>query len=76
MTAKYPHCDALVLHAPGECKYCDRYPDAQQWRIINKINFTGHNDPDKAQCPAEQRRKLATINRWYGNVARPENGSK
>lgn len=70
--AQAPHCDDLVLHAPGNCKYCDMFPDIQQARIKNGVNFTGENDPKKKQCPAEVRRSLDTINRWGGNVAHPE----
>jgi hypothetical protein len=66
----FPHCDELVLHAPGECKYCDDCPAAQQKRIKDGVNFTGHYDAAKKPCPAEERRDLKTINRWYGN--RPE----
>lgn len=66
---QYPHCDGLILHAPGECEFCDRHPDWQQARVDQKINFTGHHDEDKATCPAEVRRPLETINRWGGNVA-------
>lgn len=69
--AAFPHCDSSVLHAPGECQYCDHYPDWQQARAVQGINFTGHHDPDKAPCPAERRRPVETINRWYGNVPRP-----
>lgn len=66
------HCDALVLHAPNECRYCDMYPTAQLWRIKNKINFTGHYKAGFTQCPAEAQRPLETINRWHGNVAMDE----
>lgn len=71
-SATYPHCDANVLHAPGECIYCDHYPIAQKLRIEQKINFTGHYDPDKVLCPAERSRPLDTINRWHGNIAMTE----
>lgn len=67
----FPHCDSLVLHAPGECVYCDKQPTLQALRVELGINFTGHDDPDKEPCPAEKRRKRETINRWPGNVARP-----
>lgn len=70
--ATYPHCDSEVLHAPGECKYCDMYPDAQAARQTGGINFTGHSDEDKAPCPSEVRRPLERINRWGGNVPVPE----
>ncbi|HET6372995.1 MAG TPA: hypothetical protein VFG76_06795 [Candidatus Polarisedimenticolia bacterium] len=67
---QFPHCDALVLHAPGACPYCDRHPDWQQLRQMWGINFTGEHDSSKIACPAERRRSLDTINRWPGN--RPE----
>jgi hypothetical protein len=65
---QFPHCDARVLHAPGECKYCDLHPDWQELREVWGISFTGHHDPDKMTCPAERHRSLETINRWYGNT--------
>lgn len=65
---QYPHCDAMVLHAPGECTYCDRHPDWQTLRETWEIAFSGH-DPigDQVQCPAERRRPREIINRWGGN---------
>jgi hypothetical protein len=68
-----PHCDGAVLHAPGECVYCDHYPDWQEHRRTARIAFTGH-DPkdDEVRCPSEQRRPLERINRWPGN--RPSGG--
>lgn len=69
--ARFPHCDNLVLHAPSTCKYCDMYPEEQQARIRDGVNFTGEGDPNKRTCPAEERRKLDIINRWYGNVPHP-----
>jgi hypothetical protein len=65
--AVYPHCDDLVMHAPGECVYCDKYPISQDFRERYGINFTGHHDPAKEPCPSERRRSLETINRWPGN---------
>jgi hypothetical protein len=70
MSAPFPHCDSLVLHAPGECVYCDRYPDAQAKRVADGVNFTGEHDTSKAMCPAEARRALLKIERWGGNVPR------
>lgn len=67
-TPRFPHCDSAVLHAPGECEFCDLHPDWQWLREHWGINFTGHNDPKKSKCPAETRRSLAIINRWGGNV--------
>lgn len=79
MTA--PHCDDLVLHAPGECDVCDQYAfKAQQQRIAAGVNFTGHNDPGKQPDPATIRRTQAVLehsgkfadgfevlSRWGGN---------
>jgi hypothetical protein len=62
-----PHCDDLVLHAPGECIYCDLHSLEQHERIRDGINFTGQNDPAKSACPSTLRRPLSTINRWAGN---------
>lgn len=69
----YPHCDSRVLHAPGECEYCDRYAaDLQAQRIDQRINFTGYEDPDLLPDPATQARPVETINKWGGNVPVPE----
>lgn len=65
---KAPHCDDLILHAPGKCVYCDEYAEEQQERIRDGVNFTGEGDPNKKTCPAEQRRALRDINRWGGNT--------
>jgi hypothetical protein len=69
---QFPHCDSGVLHAPNECEYCDHHPEWQYLRHIWGINFTGHKDPSKIQCPAERVRPLDTIEGWGGNV--PTNG--
>ena len=66
-----PHCDSAVLHAPGECVYCDDYPDWQSYRRTARVAFTGHEPKaDEILCPSEQRRSLTHINRWGGNVPR------
>lgn len=66
--APFPHCDQNVLHAPNECEFCDMYPEAQDKRIVDGVNFTGQSDPNKTQCPAEARRKVEIIHGWYGNT--------
>src|SRR5665213_2802016 len=67
------HCDSNVLHAPGECVYCDKYGKIEQQQRKNaKINFTGHHDTDKTMCPSEHRRPLDIINLWGGNVAKTQ----
>jgi len=37
-----PHCDSRVLHAPGECEFCDQRPEWQALRQAWGIAFTGH----------------------------------
>lgn len=70
---QFPHCDELVLHAPGECEYCDRHPDWQALRELWGVAFSGH-DPQgwESPCPSEMRRPRETIILWAGNVAKPE----
>lgn len=36
----YPHCNTEVLHAPGECYYCDHYPERQAARAASGTPFT------------------------------------
>jgi len=70
-----PHCDQRVLHAPGECEYCDRHPDWQELRQLWGIAFTGHSNDTVTDgrpllpCPAEKARGMESINSWGGNVA-------
>lgn len=68
---QYPHCDAGILHAPGECRYCDMHPEWQELRETWGINFTGQYDPNKLLCPAEQHRNLTKIEGWGGNIPHP-----
>jgi hypothetical protein len=69
--SKVPHCDSRVLHAPGECRYCDGFPEWQQARRVWGINFTGHHDKGFRKCPSESSRGLKTIEQWPGNRAEP-----
>jgi hypothetical protein len=69
---QFPHCDSSVLHAPGECRFCDGHRDWQAYREGARINFTGHADEGKAPCPSEHFRPAETRDRWPGNVAAPE----
>lgn len=73
MSPTPPHCDSLVLHAPGECRFCDCHPDWQAYRQTVGIAFSGH-DPlnGQAACPSEVRRPRQLIIRWPGNVAAPD----
>lgn len=73
---QFPHCDQRILHAPGECEYCDEHPDWQALRLAWSIAFTGwtpdetKNKQKELPCPADYNRgdnhKL-----WPGNTARP-----
>lgn len=38
---QFPHCDQRVLHAPGECEFCDGCPEWQALRKAWGIAFTG-----------------------------------
>lgn len=40
--AQFPHCDQRILHAPGECEYCDGHPEWQALREAWGIAYTGH----------------------------------
>lgn len=69
---QFPHCDQRILHARGECSYCDEHVDWQALREAWSIAFTGY-EPEGTElpCPADYSRgdshKL-----WYGNVAAKE----
>lgn len=65
---KMPHCDQAVLHAPGECKYCDERPDWQALRQLWGIAFTGH-PPQQGEvaCPSDARRPNGVNQLWPGN---------
>lgn len=52
---QFPHCDPRVLHAPGECEFCDKHDEWQALRMAWGIAFTGWEpDPEKKElpCPA------------------------
>lgn len=72
LIAQFPHCDQRVLHAPGECEFCDWHPEWQELRQAWGIAFTGH--PPAGQevlpCPADAARPAGASNdhrRWGGN---------
>lgn len=66
--ATMPHCDSAVLHAPGDCEYCDAYPEWQRARRMWGIAFTGHAPQEgELHCPSEVRRSHGLIMRWPGN---------
>lgn len=68
---KYPHCDSRILHAPGECEYCDLYPVAQELRVRDWVAFTGHAPVGfQTPCPADIARGPDSYNQWGGNRAK------
>ena len=63
-----PHCDAAILHAPGECSYCDMYPEWQELRRLWGVAFTGHHPQGwEVACPSDQRRPGGVNQIWPGN---------
>ncbi len=66
-----PHCDQSVLHAPGECQYCDKTPGWQALRVIWGVAFTGHEPAEtgaKVPCPSDAARGTGGAHVWPGNV--------
>lgn len=63
-----PHCDPRILHAPGECEFCDTHPDWQALRQVWGIAFTGY-EPGETElpCPAMYARP-EMFERWGGNL--------
>lgn len=65
---QFPHCDASVLHAPGECEYCDVHPEWQILRDTWGIAFTGHRPAEgQVPCPSDARRGTGGAHTWAGN---------
>lgn len=63
-----PHCDQMVLHAPGTCKYCDTKPVWQELRKLWGIAFTGDVPTgDQMPCPSDRLRGIGGANVWGGN---------
>jgi len=67
----FPHCDGAILHSPGSCIYCDKYPSRQQYRVESNTNFSDKNDSTKLPCPSTYTRSAESRDRWYGNQAQP-----
>jgi hypothetical protein len=68
INSMFPHCDPRVLHAPGECNYCDKHGEWQALRIAWGVTFTGY-EPDIGEVPdpATLNRPVKTIEKWPGN---------
>lgn len=76
--ARFPHCDSLILHRPGTCEYCDRYPDRQALRYKQGIAFSNDSAShvqalDLIPCPSTVKRPADVRDRWPGNV--PKKGT-
>ena len=70
---QFPHCDQRILHAPGECEFCDKYVSWQDLRIAWGIAFTGYEPENKElPCPSQIHRTLETIEKWPGNRCKGE----
>jgi hypothetical protein len=66
---QFPHCDRRVLHAPGECEFCDVHSNWQALRMAWGIAFTNYEpEGNELPCPANHARGDA-VNKWHGNVA-------
>ena len=90
LITQFPHCDQKVLHAPGECEYCDAHPEWQELREAWGIAYTGHSyeiidekdwegNPTQrilVPCPSELERPLEVINKWHGNVPKKKKNGK
>lgn len=70
---QFPHCDQRILHAPGECDYCDYHSDWQELRVAWGIAFTGY-EPEGTELPdpATSARGFQNVNAWGGNKAKKE----
>lgn len=71
----FPHCDRMILHGPGECTYCDYYPDWQNLRVAWGIAFTGHDigiNGTVLPCPADVQRPDGAHQMWGGNRPKRE----
>lgn len=63
-----PHCDQAVLHAPGECEHCDKYPAWQNYRQVAGIAFTGKEPGEReVPCPSDALRGRGGAHLWAGN---------
>jgi hypothetical protein len=68
---RFPHCDQRILHARGECRWCDLHPEWQALRVAWGIAFTGYTPEGKElPDPATAARGTASLNSWDGNRAK------
>lgn len=68
---QFPHCDPRILHAVGECGFCDKHPYWQAMRLAWGIAFTGYTpEGTELPCPADHARG-DKHKEWNGNTAQP-----
>lgn len=71
-----PHCDHRVLHAPGVCVFCDKYPERQAGRLAAGICFTGEDPATRGigwiDCPADIARGRGGAHVWPGNTPKAQ----
>jgi hypothetical protein len=72
LIGQYPHCDQRILHAPGECEFCDKHPEWQSLRRGWGIAFTGYEPEEKELPDPATFARGDVINRWHGNIAQPK----
>lgn len=65
---QFPHCDMRILHAPGECEYCDGHQEWQALRLAWGTCFTGYA-PDAGELPDPFTNARGKSN-WMGNQPR------
>ena len=70
MINQFPHCDQRVLHAPGECKYCDLHPEWQELRKSWGIAFTGQA-PGRLGASGQTRSYMFEIPEGHWNAKLP-----
>jgi len=70
---RFPHCDSLILHSPGVCRFCDRHPD---WQALREAQGVAFSDTPEAEieaqglipCPSTALRSAEVRDRWPGNT--------
>lgn len=69
LLGQFPHCDPRVLHAPGQCEFCDKHPKWQAMRLVCGIAYTGYV-PDGTELPDPATHARGdSLKRWHGNRA-------
>lgn len=69
----FPHCDALILHSPGACEFCDMHPDRQMLRSAQGIAYSDTPEDEigprgLVPCPSTYHRSAELRDLWRGNV--------